>query len=327
MKLNKSALRRVAITTGDVDGIGYEITAKALRNLGPQTGCHFFVFLSPRSELSHRKILQKKFKLVTFTDLNSAVLFSESTKDHRFLIEILENSSPAKWVEAAARGCLKKQFHSLVTAPLSKQEIRRAGFSDLGHTDILKRLSRKKMAFMTFVGNHFNVLLVSGHQPVKQVEGKLSRSLIHTAIENALVARKFLNSSFKKKPLAVLGLNPHAGDQGLIGRFDEKTLKPLLKSYSKHQVQGPLVPDVAFIKENWSKYSFYVAQYHDQGLIPFKMIHGFDSGVHLTLGLPLHRTSVDHGTAKDIFGKNRANPRSMMEAIKWGVQLATGSLE
>lgn len=322
MKTKKSALKRVAVTTGDIDGIGYEVSAKALAKLGPQKGCHFFVFVSPRSEFRHRDLLRKKFSIVTFTDLAAALRFSNSNTNTGYLIEILSNNSPALWVETAAKNCLNKNFHSLVTAPLSKQEIKLAGFSDLGHTDILKRLSKKKNAFMTFVGDRFNVLLVSGHQPVKQVESKLSRSLIREALENALSARSFLPKSQQEKPLAVLGLNPHAGDQGMIGQFDGKTLKPLLKTYSSSKVVGPLVPDVAYLPENWSKYSFYIAQYHDQGLIPFKMIHGFDSGVHLTLGLPLRRTSVDHGTAKDIFGKNRANPHSMIEALRWGVRLA-----
>jgi len=120
-----------------------------------------------------------------------------------------------------------------------------------------------------------------------------------------------------------LGLNPHAGDSGLIGSFDDLVLKPILDRLRQEGflIEGPLVPDVAFLKTNWKKYLAYVACYHDQGLIPFKMIHGFESGVHLTLGLPFIRTSVDHGTAKDLFDLDHADDRSMREAIKAALEL------
>ena len=123
--------------------------------------------------------------------------------------------------------------------------------------------------------------------------------------------------------MALVGLNPHAGEKGLIGKFESENLKPVLTQIKKkHSVEGPLVPDAAFFDDNWKKYSTYVCLYHDQGLIPFKMVHGQDSGVHLTLGLPFIRTSVDHGTAKNIFGKNKANPNSMIEAVDWAIKLA-----
>ena len=120
----------------------------------------------------------------------------------------------------------------------------------------------------------------------------------------------------KTKKIAVLGLNPHAGEGGLIGNLEKTLFARLPKG-----VVGPLVPDAAFLKKNWPLYSIFVCLYHDQGLIPFKMQHGQDSGAHLTLGLAFVRTSVDHGTAVDIFNKNVANPNSMLEAIKLNIQL------
>jgi 4-hydroxythreonine-4-phosphate dehydrogenase len=125
-------------------------------------------------------------------------------------------------------------------------------------------------------------------------------------------------------PIGLLGLNPHAGDSGLIGQEEQTVISKAMKQLFELgiPVVGPLVPDAAFQKENWGKYSTFVACYHDQGLIPFKSIHGFDSGVHLTLGLSLKRTSVDHGTAKDIFGKNKANPGSMVSALRWAIKWA-----
>ena len=173
---------------------------------------------------------------------------------------------------------------------------------------------------MGFFGEYFNVILTSAHIPVNQIEKSLSDVLLSNAISVALDSREILDSKKRKKPIAILGLNPHAGDGGIIGDFEKNVLNGYLNS---KELVGPLVPDVAFVKENWPKFSFYLAMYHDQGLIPFKTINGFDSGAHLTLGLPIKRSSVDHGTAKDIFGKNKANPGSMIEAIKWGVKLCT----
>lgn len=311
-----SSFKKIAITTGDIDGIGLEVTIKALKKIGPQTNTQFVLFRSLQSPTFQLK----QFERTQVLSLEEALRIKPAKKQ---LIEVVRADSPALWVEDAAKACFHKKLDSMVTAPLSKQEIQKAGFSDIGHTDILKRVCQEKTAFMTFVGPKFNVLLISGHIPVQNVEKFLSGELIEKALKAASEARRFLPASQSKKPLAVLGLNPHAGDKGIIGGFDEYVLKPLLKAKAKtYRAEGPLVPDVAFLPENWKKYSIFLAQYHDQGLIPFKMIHGFDAGVHLTLGLPIKRSSVDHGTAKDLFGKNEANPGSMIEALRWGIRLA-----
>ncbi len=308
--------RRVAITTGDVDGIGLEVTTKALNHLGPQSGTQFYLFRHADSP----KFRLPKFERVPVHSIAEALNIPFQKKS---IIEIIQDSSPAQWVEDCAKACLKNEFHSMVTAPLSKTEIQKSGFKDLGHTDILKRVSGRKYAFMTFIGPKFNVLLVSGHIPVEKIQSTLTQDLLKEAFACADEARKLLPGSQAGKPLAVLGLNPHAGDQGLIGNFDDQTLRPFLRSLAfKPTPVGPLVPDAAYLPENWKRFSFYVALYHDQGLIPFKMAHGFDVGAHLTLGLPIRRSSVDHGTAKDIFGKNKAKPGSMIEALKWGIRLA-----
>jgi 4-hydroxy-L-threonine phosphate dehydrogenase PdxA len=129
-----------------------------------------------------------------------------------------------------------------------------------------------------------------------------------------------------RKPIGILGLNPHAGDSGLIGQEEKLVIQPAVEKLKKNGflVEGPLSPDAAFFPPSWKRYCFYVATYHDQGLIPFKLAHQH-SGAHLTLGLPIWRTSVDHGTAKDIYGKNLANPQSMVDAIKWSILLSGGS--
>ena len=124
--------------------------------------------------------------------------------------------------------------------------------------------------------------------------------------------------------MALVGINPHAGEDGLIGNEELDVFLEAIKiaKSKKIPIEGPLVPDAAFLKENWSKFSVYICPYHDQGLIPFKLVHGHKSGVHITMGLPFIRTSVEHGTAKKLFGKNKAYYESMLEAIKWSIDLA-----
>jgi 4-hydroxythreonine-4-phosphate dehydrogenase len=309
------AAKKIIITTGDGDGIGFEVAAKALARLGPQKNTAFFVWRSPRVQKNLLSILRKKFTVVSVTTLDEAL--SQKPASSRQLIEIVSESSPALWVEASASACFEKRAEALVTGPLSKPEILRAGLSDLGHTDILKRVTGQKNAMMSFWGKHFRVLLATGHIPLKDVEAQLTPERLDEVLALALQARSQLPAELAKKPIAVLGLNPHAGDAGLIGAYEEAVLAPWLRK--QRQLVGPLVPDAAFHQENWRKYSFYIALYHDQGLIPFKTVHGF-SGVHVTLGLPLVRASVDHGTAKDLFGKNKADPTSMMDAITWAVR-------
>jgi 4-hydroxy-L-threonine phosphate dehydrogenase PdxA len=304
---------KVLVTTGDVDGIGLEVAIKALLKVGPQPRCQIIVWLSNRIPKAKLKTLSKKFKIIWAQNLDEALRLPILAKN---LILIHSPLSPALWVEQSAKACFEKRADSMVTGPLSKQEIRAAGLLDIGHTDILKRISGSKTAFMGFLGKYFNVVLATGHVPLRQVEQSLSTELLTAAIVAAKTAQGYVRS---KKPIGVLGLNPHAGDGGLIGDFDNRVTLPVVKST---KAIGPLVADAAFVSANWKKYSFYVALYHDQGLIPFKALHGYDSGVHLTLGLPIKRSSVDHGTAKDIYGKNKANAGSMTEALRWGIRLA-----
>ena len=310
-------LKKIAVTTGDTDGIGLEVTVKALSKVGPQKGSSFYLFRSPTSSKSQLKLLDNKFDRKVVSSLEEALKLKSFSSQ---IIEIVNEKPPAFWVEDSARLCFEKKMDSMVTAPLSKQSILDAGLCDIGHTDILKRVSGSKNAFMGFFGKYFNVILASAHIPINQVEDYLTVEILSQATATSLKARNYLSPSNRKKPIGILGLNPHAGDGGLIGNFDENFLK---KYTGSKNFTGPLVPDIAFIKSNWSRYSFFLALYHDQGLIPFKTVHGFDSGAHITLGLPIRRSSVDHGTAKDLFGKNMANPGSMIEAIKWGVKLCT----
>lgn len=314
-------MKKVIITTGDVDGIGLEVACKAL--LSPTIKRLSFVpvlFISSvlrgRWQQKYISELTKSWSVFQFEELNDGLDFLTRTKKPapRTLIIISSFKSPAHWVEEAAKACLTKKAHALVTGPLSKTLILESGLQDIGHTDILKRVSGTSKVNMGFIGQYFSVVLASDHIPLRQVSSAVNEKRLTETLDNAFLLRKFLGS---KKPIGVLGFNPHAGESGLLGA-EESGLQNILTKWSHSRstpVKGFLVPDAAFLKNQWKMYSCYVCMFHDQGLIPFKLVHGQDSGVHISLGIPFIRTSVDHGTAKDIFNKNRANASSMIDAI------------
>ncbi len=322
-KLTK--FKKIAITTGDVDGIGLETAGKALSRLGPQKSCCFFLFRSltiEKKQSRYLKMIDKKFGRFTFYSIESALGFYnilEKTKslDSSFLFDLALKDSPADWVMAATYLCKNKYLHSLVTGPISKTGIQSAGYDFVGHTGIFRHAFPQKNLFMGFVGKDFHVLLATDHIPISSVQESLEQKRHLSAVTSG--CREFSKLFKSKNDVGVLGLNPHAGEKGILGSFEKKY-------YSKKRVgfSLPLSPDAAFLKPNWKKFKFYLAQYHDQGLIPFKMHHGQDNGVHITVGLPFVRTSVDHGTAKEIFNKNSANASSMIEAIELNIKLLNG---
>lgn len=313
---------RIAVTTGDVDGIGLEIAIKALEKIGPQRDTRFFLMRSSSVPKKYLSLLDKKWERRSFSNLSLALESSQEKNSSESLFEVVNDQPPPLWVIDATKACLGESLDGICTGPLSKTLIHRSGLKDLGHTEIFKRLSRCEQVNMGFVGRDFSVVLATDHIPLNKVPSMLTPKLLKTTLDNAKKFVKYLPADRRKLPIALLGLNPHAGECGLLGGEEEILVKQL-KSYLKNEaIIGPLPPDVAFLRENWTKYSVYVATYHDQGLIPFKMVHGQDSGVHVSLGLPFVRTSVDHGTAKDIFGQDCANPNSMIEALAWSQRLA-----
>ena len=290
-------MKRIHISTGDSNGIGLEVALKALHSLKKYKKTQFFLW---RENKKIPSFLKQEFKS----------LKKKYTSDN--LVEILSNKSPMMQVKEITSLCLKDpQNCAQVSAPLSKKQNQKYGFK--GHTDFFRKKVSKNI-FMCFLGDQFNVVLLTDHKPLSQV--RIKASILQKALQETLNFKRLLK---KQKPIGVLGLNPHAGEEGLLGSEEEKILKPLLKKYQK-DVKGPLVPDVCFQPQNWPQYSFYLCLYHDQGLIPFKMIHSF-TGVQVTLGLPFVRTSVDHGTAFDIYGKNKAKKTSMKKALETALYL------
>lgn len=325
-KSTKTKHRAVAITTGDADGIGFEVSAKALAKLGPQAKTTFFLFRDHKQEKKQARyfeLIDKKFSRFTFTALSSAIGFynlleKTNSLDKNFLFDLALEDSPADWVIQSTHLCLKKFFSSLVTGPISKTAIRKAGYSFVGHTGIFRHFCPKIPLFMGFIGKDFNVLLATDHIALSAVEKQLShKKFLKDFYTAGSTFRTYLKN---QKPMGLLGLNPHAGEKGIVGTYEEK----FFKGKFPKDIHGPLSPDAAFLQQSWNKYSLYLVLYHDQGLIPFKMHHGQNSGVHITVGLPFLRTSVDHGTAKEIFNKDLANSASMFEALAFNLKILNG---
>ena len=305
-------MKRIHITTGDPDGIGLEVSLKALNLLGPKKGIQFVLWRSAPANKEILKLVNDRFNRIHIKEKN---LLANYEKKENLLLDIVSSHSPTQWVVMAAKHCLKnKKTEALVTGPLSKIQMKKEGFKEKGHTDLLKNLSHTRHVFMTFIGNFFNVVLLTGHVPLKKVNW--STGNLDKCIELCLNLKPSLSSYQQQKRIGLLGFNPHAGEEGLLGT-EELLLRRNIKKW-KNKVEGPLVPDVAFLKENQKKYFIYMCLYHDQALIPFKMVHERKS-FQLSLGLPFTRTSVSHGTGKDIFRQNKADAQSMKKALLWAI--------
>lgn len=314
-------MKRILITTGDPDGIGFEVTAKALHKIGPKKGIQFVYFKSPLCEKKYSSLIKKKFQIKKYSSLKSALLENPNSK---IILEIEDPRNPALCFEEGVQYAKDKVFSAIVTAPLSKELIHASGLSDRGHTDIMRRvLNLEKNIYMAFIGNLFSVILVSDHVSIRDVPSRITKDLLLDIFSAADSFLKNLKLPKSKQKIGVLGLNPHAGEIKNLGHEDKEIIEPAIISAqnNKFPVYGPLVPDVAFQDTQYQKYGLYIAMYHDQGLIPFKMLHKKHHGVQISLNTPFIRTSVDHGTAKDIFGKNKADASSMINAIQTALKL------
>ncbi|MBN2332023.1 MAG: 4-hydroxythreonine-4-phosphate dehydrogenase PdxA [Deltaproteobacteria bacterium] len=225
------------------------------------------------------------------------------------------------YVKKAVELAMAGRTAGLVTAPLAKRSLHVAGLSYAGHTEILKKLSGSPEVAMMFWGSRLKVVLVTTHLPLSQVAAQLHGDLLRRKI---VLFHDFWQrvGAGRGKPIAVAALNPHAGEGGAFGDEEEQVIAPVIRFLSRQglAIEGPVPADVLFHRAVAGEYDAVVALYHDQGLIPFKLLH-FADGVQLTLGLPFIRTSVDHGTAFDIAGKNLADCSSMLASIRLAFDL------
>jgi 4-hydroxythreonine-4-phosphate dehydrogenase len=226
------------------------------------------------------------------------------------------------FIEKALEMCLAGQVQAMVTGPISKAALQSAGYPDTGHTTLLARLTNTPQPVMMMAGSRLKVVLATVHKAIREVPDLLTtESIVRVGMISDESMRRFFG--LEQPRLAVAALNPHAGEGGMFGDEEERIIAPAVSALQAKGVQasGPHPPDTVFWRAMRGEFDLVLCMYHDQGLIPFKLRH-FDDGVNVTLGLPIIRTSPDHGTAYDIAGKGLAKPDSLKAAVILAGQMA-----
>lgn len=321
----------VGITQGDGNGIGYEVIIKAFADERMLDICTPVIYGSSKIFGFYRK------QIHNIEQINTNVIAS-AKEAHPKRVNIINclpdnvfvepgQSTPESAksamtsLEYAVRDLKEGNIDALVTAPINKRAMVNEGFGYTGHTEYLEKEFGVDEALMIMVSDQLKVGVVTGHIPLKDVPGKISRELILTKL-------RLMNSSLKRDfgifspKIAVLGLNPHCGDGGLLGDEEQFVILPAVQQASEEGIMafGPYSPDGFFGLGNYSRFDAVLAMYHDQGLIPFKAL-AFEIGVNFTAGLPVVRTSPDHGTAYEMAGKDLADPHSMISSIYTAIDI------
>jgi len=322
-------MKKLAITMGDPGGVGPEVIVKALDSPAIRNICRPIVIGDP-------SIIEETLSLLEIALKARVIESPEEYKHIKGAINIIGPDEKAEFIKnkptarggKACAGYIKKavelalngQVDGIVTAPISKEALKMADIQWPGHTEMLAHLTKTKDYAMMLAGGPLRVILVTIHTALKNVPDLITKQKILKTIRLAKYACEMLN--IKKPVIAVAGLNPHAGEAGMFGDEEINKIAPAIKEAIREgiPVSGPYPPDAIFHKAYKGKVDMVVCMYHDQGLIPLKMV-AFDQGVNVTVGLPFVRTSPDHGTAYDIAWKGKANPASMIEAIKLAVKL------
>lgn len=314
----------IGISHGDINGINYEIILKALEDKRMMEMFNCILYGSPKAinhyqnsldlpKVSFNKIKRtdranlKKYNLIQIGNNEIKISTGDSTKEAGLLAY--------QAIEKAVFDLDKKYIDALVTAPINKHNIQSDQFKYAGHTDYLADVFKTKDYLMLLVANNLRIGVVTGHIPIKEVSHTITTELIISKIK--VMQRSLIYDFGIRNPkIAVLGLNPHASDGGVIGLEEEKVIIPAIEKAKRNKILafGPYPADGFFASSNYENFDGILAMYHDQGLIPFKTL-SFDNGVNFTAGLPVVRTSPDHGTAFDIAGKNIASENSLRHAI------------
>ncbi len=315
---------RIGITLGDLNGIGPEVVIKALvdnRLLNIMTPV---IYGSTRALSYYRKLME--LEEFNYSQVKAkGQFFPKAMNVVNCWEEVIEINPghPSRQAGRAALLSLKKAVEelkeglidALVTAPIDKNTIHGDEFPFRGHTEFLTQEFNAGESLMLLAGKDLKVGLVTDHIPVREIAGYITRDRVELKIRLLEMSMK-KDFNISKPKIAVLGLNPHAGDEGLLGTEEQEIIKPViaeLKAKGK-LIMGPFPADGFFASGQHTKFDAVLAMYHDQGLVAFKAID-FEGGVNLTAGLPVVRTSPDHGTAYSIAGKNQANENSMRQAI------------
>jgi len=321
----------VAITMGDPSGVGPEVIAKALVDPAVTSACRPLV-MGDAAAMERALAVTGAALTLELTE----GLPPHDTSGKIFLRSLsslaptdMEYGGPSseagdamfRYIAEAVRLCLSGDAAAMVTAPISKASLNRGGHRYPGHTELVADLTGCKDYVMMLAGDRLRVTLVTIHEPLADVPGLITMERVLATIRST---HRGLHTYFRENPrLAVLALNPHCGERGLFGDEERRVIGPAVEMARKEGIDahGPLSADMLFHFAARGDYDGVVCMYHDQGLIPLKLLH-FDDGVNVTLGLPIIRTSVDHGTAYDLAGTGRASELSMTAAIRMAVGMA-----
>lgn len=302
---------------GDPGGIGAEVIMKSIARSEIRGICSPIIYGDPGILNEAGKLagtdIEIRIKSVTEIDKSDLTVGAPSLKG---------GQSSILCIKEAVKDALEGETDAIVTAPISKESIHLAGAMYPGHTEMLKDLTRAPKVAMLFEGGEFRVALATIHCALSEVPKLITEERVLDTIEltyNYLVGLENIPSP----RIVVCGLNPHAGESGILGREEIERIVPAIRKARERGIDaaGPLPADTVFYRARQGIWDAVIAMYHDQGLAPFKMV-SFEDGVNVTLGLPIIRTSPDHGTAFDISWTGKANPSSMVSAIKVAVRLA-----
>ncbi|NBW70301.1 MAG: 4-hydroxythreonine-4-phosphate dehydrogenase PdxA [Bacteroidetes bacterium] len=333
-----SLIPNIAVSIGDPYGIGPEVITRSLLSLDLRRSTP--IIISPHSLIKDKiadcpieEISQLPFKYIYHSnevEQHHVNVFESVEEWSNFSFVHQRKYSPStdggkvsmESVHASIQLCLDGICDAMVTAPISKESIALAGYKVPGHTEYLMQITKSKDVVMMLSGKGLNLCLLSTHVPLSEVAKNISKNLIQSKIE--IITRHFNTFEHIKHPkIALLGLNPHAGDGGILGSEEELIYKPLIESLKKKymRVEGPYPADAFFGRRLFENFDVVLASYHDQGLAPFKL-WTMGEGVNITLGLPIIRTSPDHGTAFDIAHTWEANSSSMLAAYEKALDMS-----
>ncbi len=322
---------KIGISHGDVNGISYEVIMKTLMDNRINEICTPILFGSPKVAAYHRKALDiEHFSPTGIKSPDEAKgtrAYVINCVDDNIRVELGKSTEMAgiasyNALHAATEALEQGKIHALVTAPINKQNIQHADFNYSGHTEYLQARFGAEEVMMLMVSDLLKVGLVSGHIPVNQLSSIITKELI---VEKLKILSNSLLQDFgiRNPTIAVLGLNPHAGDEGLLGNEEKEKIIPAIEEAKRLNISvfGPFPADGFFGAGSFTKYDAILAMYHDQGLAPFKAL-SMENGVNFTAGLPVIRTSPAHGTAFELAGKNKASATSFRNAIYLAVDVA-----
>lgn len=326
---------KIGITQGDMNGIGYEVILKTLMDPKITEICTPVLYGSPKAIAYHRKTLNiPDINMIRVRSGEEAQLRKINIIDclgEDIRIE-LGKSTPhageasARVLERATEDLKSGKIHGLLTAPINKHNIQSETFNFPGHTEYFQSQFNAEEVLMLMVNNLMRVGVVAGHVPINKVSSFIT---IDNITKKLSIMNKSLMIDFgiRKPKIAVLGLNPHCGDNGIIGDEEQKIIIPAIEKARQSNIlaMGPYAADGFFGSESYKKFDGILAMYHDQGLAPFKAIE-IDSGVNYTAGLPVVRTSPAHGTAYEIAGTNQANPDSFRYAMYLAIDIIKNRL-